>query len=121
MAKRDITGAVDFPYLENYAAGDADVIDEVLGIFEHQSELWIRLFDTHAEDSIWRDAAHTLKGASLGIGARTLAAACATAEQGAHEPAPVRAALLDDVRRALDLVRLDIAAYRHHQSLKSLK
>ncbi len=31
MARRDITGAVDFAYLQNYAAGDLDLVDEVLG------------------------------------------------------------------------------------------
>ena len=48
MARRDITGAVDFPYLEQYAAGDGALIDEVLSIFREQSAIWLRLLDPHA-------------------------------------------------------------------------
>ena len=39
MARRDLTGAVDFDYLEGYAGGDQAVVDEVLGLFRQQAEL----------------------------------------------------------------------------------
>ena len=48
MARRDITGAVDFAYLETYAAGDAALVEEVLGLFRHQAELWMPLLDPAA-------------------------------------------------------------------------
>jgi|688.fasta_scaffold231520_2 HPt (histidine-containing phosphotransfer) domain-containing protein len=121
MARRDLTGAVDFGYLETFTAGDAQVIEEVLGLFREQAELWLRLLDPAAEAEAWRDAAHTLKGAALGIGAEDLAEACKTAEFDTSSDAGRRAHLLDKVRDALDLALADIAAYQHEAALTGLK
>jgi len=121
MARRDLTGAVDFAYLEAYAAHDGDVIDEVLSIFREQTAIWIRLLHPAGPEEVWRDGAHTLKGASLGVGAFALAQACAEAEQGAALDAGQRAVLLSRVQNALDAALSDIAAYVHEQALKGLK
>jgi HPt (histidine-containing phosphotransfer) domain-containing protein len=121
MAKRDLTGAVDFDYLERYAGGDQALVEEVLGLFREQAELWLRLLDPAAADEAWRDAAHSLKGSSLGIGAFTLAGHCESAEKEAGADLGRRALLLDHVRTSLDAVLADIAAYTHEQALKSLR
>jgi HPt (histidine-containing phosphotransfer) domain-containing protein len=121
VAKRDITGAVDFPYLESYAAGDEALIAEVLSMFEEQVELWLRLLDPAGDAAAWRDGAHTLKGASAGVGAKALAEVCAEAERAASETPGFKTAVLNRVRGALDLVLADIAAYRHEGALKSLR
>jgi len=121
MARRDLTGAVDFAHLETYAAHDGDVIDEVLAIFREQTAIWIRLLDPSGPDAVWRDGAHTLKGASLGVGAFALAQACAEAEQGADLEAGRRAVLLSRVQDALDAALADIAAYAHERALTGLK
>ena len=118
MARRDLTGAVDFAYLEGYAGHDQAVVDEVLAIFREQATMWLRLLDPGAGDGVWRDAVHTLKGSARGIGANALAEACAATE-AANEV--VRPAALDQVRNALDAVLADIAAYTHEQALQSLK
>jgi HPt (histidine-containing phosphotransfer) domain-containing protein len=118
MARRDLTGAVNFKHLETYAAGDPVVIDEVLAIFREQASLWIRLLDPAAEG--WRDAAHTLKGSALGIGAFALADECEAAEQAGDDIAK-RTRLLELVRTELDRALADIAAYVHEQALKSLR
>ena len=63
MARRDISGAVDFGYLEGFAAGDSGVVDEVLELFREQAALWTPMLDpSHAG---WRDAVHTVKGARV--------------------------------------------------------
>ncbi len=121
MARRDITGAVDFPYLEAYAAGDGELIEEVLGLFDEQAALWLRLLDPEGDPLAWRDGAHTLKGASAGVGAHALAAVCGEAEAASRESPALKAAILNRVQGALDLARADIAAYRHEQVLRSLK
>jgi HPt (histidine-containing phosphotransfer) domain-containing protein len=121
MARRDLTGAVDFSYLETYTANDRAVIDEVLALFREQASLWMRLLDPEAADQAWRDAAHTMKGAALGVGARDLAEACAAAEQAAGLPAMERTLRLERVRDAMDAALADIAAYAHEQALRSLK
>ncbi len=121
MARRDLTGAVDFAYLESYAAGDGALIDEVLGLFREQAGLWMKLLDPHAPGGAWRDAAHILKGAALGIGAGALAQACAAAEAAIEAPLEHKQMLLDRVRDAADLALADIAAYAHERALQSLK
>lgn len=121
MARRDLTGAVDFGHLESYAAGDASLIEEVLGLFREQASLWLRLLDPAAPSEGWRDAAHTLKGASLGVGAFALASACEAAETRADAAMGERSALLERIRDALDMTLSDIAAYLHERALQSLK
>ena len=121
MAKRDLTGAVDFAYLEAYAAGDEAMIDEVLSMFREQAAMWMRMLDPAAPAGAWRDAAHILKGAALGIGARDLAAACDAAEGAAQANVEERRGLLDAVLNAADLALADVAAYVHERALQSLK
>ena len=121
MARRDLTGAVDFNYLEGFAAGDTAVVEEVLGLFREQAALWLRLLDPSAQGGAWRDAAHTIKGAARSIGAGALAEACAAAELADAAAPSDKTALLDKVRDAMDLVLADIAAYLHEQALRSLK
>ena len=118
MARRDITGAVDFAYLEQYAAGDMQLVDEVLGLFREQAALWSPLMDPHAPSEGWRDAVHTLKGASRGVGAFALGDACEAAEAADEGSLQARLARVRDV---LDLSLADIAAYAHERVLQSLK
>jgi hypothetical protein len=83
VARRDISGVVDFGYLETYAGGDLSLVEEVLGLFQEQAKLWGPMLDASAEG--WKDAAHTLKGAARGIGANALGAVCERAEiEGPH-------------------------------------
>ena len=117
MARRDLTGAVDFSHLEYFAAGDVALVEEVLAMFREQAALWVRLLDPSGET--WRDGAHTLKGAALGVGAFRLAEACDAAEHGAD--AAARPAQLDRIRDALDAALADIAAYLHERTLQALK
>lgn len=112
MARRDLTGAVDFTFLEQYAAGDSNMVDEVLAIFREQADLWRAMLDESSPG--WRDALHTLKGAARGIGAAALGDACEHAEEAGGGALPA-------VHTALDLVLFDIAAYQHEQALRSLK
>ena len=116
MARRDLTGAVDFKYLEDFTAGDGEVIDEVLSLFREQAAIWSALLDPNVEG--WRDAVHTIRGAGAGIGAKTLAQVCEEVEFGEQAAAP---AGLERVMTALEAALADVAAYRHELALKSLK
>lgn len=87
-------GAVDFDYLETFAAGDMQVVTEVLALFQGQAERWQAGLEAPAAD--WRDLVHTIKGAARGIGATTLGEVADRAERGDPSMAPeVRAALAD--------------------------
>lgn len=112
MARRDLTGAVDFGYLERYAAGDMALVDEVLALFQEQARLWGAMLDPGSEG--WRDAVHSMKGTARGVGAFALGEACERAEREG-------AAGLDAVRDALDAALADVAAYAHERALQSLR
>ena len=103
MTAQKRSGAVDFGYLEDFAAGDRQVISEVLALFQQQAQLWRPSLD--AADPGWRDTVHTIKGAARGVGANALGDICAQAE--ADGPG-----LLPAVRSALDDTLAEVAAYR---------
>jgi HPt (histidine-containing phosphotransfer) domain-containing protein len=112
LARRDIKGVVDFAYLESFAAGDDDVIDEVLALFREQSAIWGAMLRPEHEG--WRDAVHTLKGAARGVGANRLGDVCQECEAVGPGGLPA-------VHTALDAALSDIAAYAHERALNSLK
>lgn len=116
MARRDLSGAVDFSVLERMTGGDAGVTEEILGLFVQQAAIWTPLLDVREEG--WRDAAHTLRGAAAGIGAEAVAQACTLVEMVDKADAPP---LLDRVRTALEAALADVAAYRHELMLRGLK
>lgn len=116
MARRDLSGAVDFGVLERMTGDDDAITDEILGLFTQQAALWSPLLDVREEG--WRDGVHTIRGAAAGIGADTLAKACAVAEAAEKAEAPP---LLDRVRDALEIALGDVAAYRHEIMLRSLR
>jgi len=116
MARRDLSGAIDFTVLEGMTGDDAAVSEEVLGLFVEQAALWSAMLDPKAEG--WRDGVHTIRGAAAGVGARPLATACAEAE--ATEQA-LAAPALERVRTALDAALADVAAYRHELMLRGLR
>jgi len=116
MARRDLSGAVDFDVLERMTGGDDSITDEVLGLFGQQAAMWSPLLDVREEG--WRDAVHTIRGAAAGIGADALAKACSGAEHAEKADAPP---LLDRVRDQLEIALADVAAYRHEIMLRSLK
>lgn len=121
MARRDLTGAIDFAHLDRFTAGDAALTEEVLGLFREQVELWLRVLDPALPDQSWKDAAHTLKGAALGVGAFAFADACAEAEAADARGPAARGLALAELRLQADRALLDVAAYRHEQALQSLK
>ena len=116
MAMRDVTGAVDFAYLESYTMNDAGVMEEVLRLFQQQCDIWAPLLTT--DHPGWRDAAHTLKGAAAGIGARNLSERAAEVETGDEAGAAGR---MERLRTAMDAALHDVAAYVHGLQLRGLK
>ncbi len=94
--------AVDFGYLEDFAAGDLAIVREVLVLFQGQAEIWVRSLDAEAPG--WRDTVHTIKGAARGVGAQALGDVCAKAED--HGDGDLVA-----VRASLDQTLAEIALY----------
>jgi len=92
--------AVDFDYLEGFAAGDMTVVTEVLAIFRTQAEGWLVQLDDPGDG--WRDLAHTIKGAARGIGATALGDLADRGERGDAGLAPQLKALLVEVDAAIE-------------------
>jgi hypothetical protein len=102
VAAQQPSGTVDFGYLEGFAAGDRQVVDEVLKLFQQQADIWAGPLE--AADAGWRDVVHTVKGAARGVGANALGDACARAEADGPDGLPA-------VRAALAVALADIEAY----------
>jgi HPt (histidine-containing phosphotransfer) domain-containing protein len=103
--------SVDFSHLENYVAGDRAVVREVLGLFSDQARTVLPTLNPAAPGDTWRNAAHSLKGSALGIGAFALAEACGEAESARDASLEVKRAVLGRVADALAEALADIAAY----------
>ena len=67
---------LDRAHLNAMTGGDTALALEVIDIFREQTGLWTRLMDPKADPRQWADAAHTLKGSSLSLGALELARLC---------------------------------------------
>ena len=116
MARRDLSGAVDFSVLDRMTGDDDAVAEEVLGLFAEQAAMWSAMLEPKTDG--WRDAVHTIRGAAAGIGAGQLAEVCAAAE-GAEQA--LAAPALERVKSALDIALTDVAAWRHELMLRSLR
>lgn len=112
---------IDRAKLSENTGSDAELAVEVINIFREQAEMWVRILDPKSDKTQWADAAHTIKGAALGIGATRLADVCKTAEQkgrGDEEVSIAEASLLiDDVRHTLNLTLDSVARVSYELSV----
>lgn len=104
-------GAIDFDYLEHYVGGDRGIIREVLALFSDQARTVLPTLDPAGPRDQWRNAAHSLKGSALGIGAAALAAACNEAEISQDATVEEKKAVRARIAGCLGAVLADIAVY----------
>jgi HPt (histidine-containing phosphotransfer) domain-containing protein len=108
---------LDRDHLNAMTGGDKGLALEVIDIFREQTGLWMRLMDPKAEPKQWADAAHTLKGACLSLGALRLASYCELAEKAGRSETPpsttAAAVLLGDVRDCLSATMEEVAKAAH--------
>ncbi|MEL6955139.1 MAG: Hpt domain-containing protein [Pseudomonadota bacterium] len=117
MTTPDELPVLDRDHLSAMTGGDADLAAEVIEIFREQAAIWGRLLTAQEPVTSWTDAAHSLKGAALGIGAIRLAKLCTRAETlgRSHAPSQTEAAVvLSDVRAGLNDA-LEAAAVAAHE------
>lgn len=88
---------VDLVHLSRQTFGDHDLEREVLVLFERQSRMMLERLRNAATARSWAEAAHTLKGSALGIGAFGVAQAAETVECGQIDHLSSRA--WDDLAR----------------------
>jgi HPt (histidine-containing phosphotransfer) domain-containing protein len=106
-----MAGAIDFSHLEQYVGGDQAIIREVLALFSDQARTVLPVLDPAGPSEQWRNAAHSLKGSALGIGATALAAACGDAEAAREASVEQKAAARARIADCLGDVLGDIAIY----------
>lgn len=87
----------DRDHLAQYTGGEPALEAELANLLKEQAERCIAAMENAADENTWRAAAHTLKGASRGVGAFELAEACDRAEQASQAMWPAATA---DVRSA---------------------
>lgn len=77
---QELEPVLDVMHLSAMIGADALLGVEIVEIFLQQTEMWARILDPSLPASQWTDAAHSLKGAALSVGAKRLAAVCGAAE-----------------------------------------
>lgn len=87
----------DRDHLAQYTSGDAALEAELFGLLKEQCERCLGAMQAASDTNAWRAAAHTLKGASRGVGAFDLAMACERAEDATEASWPAAVA---DIRAA---------------------
>lgn len=98
------TGAtpIDRAYLARFTLGNAALEREILELFAAQTPLYVEQLRVAVTQQAWRQAAHTIKGSALAVGARRLASLAQMAEQLDIESNP--AAVRDRQQPAVDAV-----------------
>lgn len=71
---------VDLAHLRRYTLGNTELEREVLDLFAQQAVTTLGQLRAAATHKAWHEAAHTLKGAALAVGAWRVAAAGQQAE-----------------------------------------
>jgi HPt (histidine-containing phosphotransfer) domain-containing protein len=107
---------IDFSQLEHYVAGDRGVILELLALFNDQARTVMAQLDPVGPVDQWRNAAHSLKGSSLGIGALALAEACGEAEMAREASLAIKQAARARIAECLGAALSDIALYTGRQT-----
>lgn len=106
-AEPDGARVFDWMHLLTCTSGDSALADGLLQEFIVQCRGYLDQLAGEPDETLWRDAAHKIKGASRGIGALALAANAARIEE-----APP--ANLADARVALEHLRHDLLALERH-------
>lgn len=114
---------LDAEQLALMTGSDAALAVEVIDIFREQTKMWSRMLDADLPPSQWADAAHSLKGSAVSVGALRLADVCAKAEKlgrsAADTPISRSQAVisLSDVKDQIGPALEDVAKLAHQLSL----
>lgn len=74
---------IDLVHLSKYTLGNRSLENELLGLFRTQADVYLARLDGAADETEWKNAAHSLKGSARGLGAWVLAELAEEAEKTA--------------------------------------
>ena len=77
---------IDLVHLARHTFGDPQLEREVLQLFAVQARIHLNRLKEAGDAQTWREAAHTIKGASRGIGAWQVAEQAELAERLSFDP-----------------------------------
>lgn len=107
MPAKEAGGPIDLAHLDCATFGDRALRREVLSLFERQAAKLAAELAAAADMRSRSEAAHTLRGAALGIGANAVAEAALALEGAADDPIELTGALARLAARVAE-VRLAI-------------
>lgn len=95
---------LDMDHLARYTGGSGALEAELFDLLRMQIDACVAALKSADSEESWAKAAHTLKGASRGVGAMALGAACAAAESQPLDEALVEALaeVAEATRMAMD-------------------
>ncbi len=114
---------IDFAHLNQYVGGDPDLTREVFGLFRNQVEMWGRGLTADADDDLWSNVLHSLKGSARAVGAMELAAACEKAEDltGDDRRPGAREVAVESLEHRISQVLNEIVRWEYKDDMRRLR
>jgi HPt (histidine-containing phosphotransfer) domain-containing protein len=114
---------IDFDHLNKYVGGDTDLTREVFGLFRNQVEMWGRGLAADADDDMWSNVTHSLKGSARAVGAMGLAEACETAEGliGDDRRPGAREVAVQNLEQRIERVLSEIVRWEYQDDMRRLR
>ncbi len=113
---------IDFDHLNRYVDGDVALTRELFGLFQSQTEIWMRMLTVDADPEMFESAAHSLKGTAQAVGALRLAGLCLQAEdtQSMKATQGRKVKLIQDIEFTVSRVITEMQRWEHRQMIKDL-
>lgn len=99
---------IDLVHLSKYTLGNRSLENELLGLFRNQADVYIARLDEAADETEWKNAAHSLKGSARGLGAWMLAD---LAEEAEATALAARESIMTRIREATAAVNAFIDSF----------
>jgi len=114
---------IDFDHLNRYVGGDPELTREVFGLFRNQVEMWGRGLTADADDDMWANVTHSLKGSARAVGALKLAEACTQAEElvGDDRRPGAREVAVETLEHRISQVLSEIVRWEYKDDMRRLK
>ena len=114
---------IDFDHLNRYVGGDPELTREVFGLFRNQVEMWGRGLTADADDDMWANVTHSLKGSARAVGALKLAEACTQAEDliGDDRRPGAREVAVETLEHRISEVLSEIVRWEYKDDMRRLK
>ena len=114
---------IDFDHLNQYVGGDPDLTREVFGLFRNQVEMWGRGLTADADDDLWTNVTHSLKGSARAVGAVGLAVACEKAESltGDDRRPGAREVAVEALEHRIAQVLNEIVRWEYKDDMRKLR